>query len=391
MFRDFWDSEANKFTLYGAIFGFLFPVIATLIEAVQLGGITVENMIAVQRSDPLLWIIDSAPFWLGLFARFAGWRQDQLKKVIRENIPATDEVRENFEDSRQFAGVLTFLAASLVSVVLFLVIFWLQSLITSTLNNLPTNSTTVAVAGDNATGNDATGSGATGSGATGSGVTAANNAAQPVVIPPTATATPPAVPTVVVVAQVQPTIAPTVNEINTPPAIVTLPPATAEPTPTTPPAAVDRIRLGTVARSEIDCSFPTAVTAATWQEALGVEILLEEFASPDELFAALTDPTDPRHIDVTLCYVDPDDRSYLRQYLGALEITGSAFLEVGDKRLLAIRSTSPAAIGQESRLCINNYLRNQEYAPAVVDGEAAEWLAANRATAVAWFDCPIQP
>jgi len=379
MYREFWDSEANKFTLYGAMFGFLFPVIATLIEAVQLGGITVENMVTVQQNDPLLWIIDSAPFWLGLFARFAGWRQDQLKKVIRENIPVTDEVRENFEDSRQFAGVLTFLAASLVSVVLFLVIFWLQSLITTTLNNLPTTPTTASVVTEGETAASDSGS---------------NSVAQPVVIPPTATTAPPAVPTVVVVAQVQPTTAPTAGEITTPPAIATLPPATpvaAAVAPTAPLATVDRIRLGTVARPEIDCSFPTAVTAATWQEALGIELVLEEFASPDELFTALTNPQDPRHIDVTLCYIDPIDRDYLRQYLGALEITGSAFLEIDDKRLLAIRSTNPASLGQETRLCINNYLRNQEYDPTVVDSEPAEWLAANRATAVSWFDCPLQP
>src|SRR5690606_15631613 len=32
--------------------------------------------------DPLLWIIDSAPFWLGIFARYAGMQRDSLLQAI---------------------------------------------------------------------------------------------------------------------------------------------------------------------------------------------------------------------------------------------------------------------------------------------------------------------
>lgn len=46
-------------------------------ESVSLNGFA-----TVQKSSPLLWIIDSAPFWLGLFARLAGIRQDRLKQII---------------------------------------------------------------------------------------------------------------------------------------------------------------------------------------------------------------------------------------------------------------------------------------------------------------------
>ena len=58
----FWDSEANKCTLYGALYGLLFPLIATVLEALlQFGSLSWAALISVQRLDPLLWIIDSAP------------------------------------------------------------------------------------------------------------------------------------------------------------------------------------------------------------------------------------------------------------------------------------------------------------------------------------------
>jgi len=42
------------------------------------------NAIYVQRTDPLLWIIDIAPFMLGLFAAIAGRRQDALRRLNAE-------------------------------------------------------------------------------------------------------------------------------------------------------------------------------------------------------------------------------------------------------------------------------------------------------------------
>ena len=77
------ESEAANYTLYGAIFGLCFPVIASVIESYMLGGaVTFNSIAAAQSSAPLLWIIDTAPFFLGLLARIAGKRQDRVKGII---------------------------------------------------------------------------------------------------------------------------------------------------------------------------------------------------------------------------------------------------------------------------------------------------------------------
>jgi GAF domain-containing protein len=75
-------SETQKYALAGAIFGLLFPVIATILRLQLLGmPFNPSNVANVQSSDPLLWIIDSAPLFLGLFAALAGRRQDNLQKL----------------------------------------------------------------------------------------------------------------------------------------------------------------------------------------------------------------------------------------------------------------------------------------------------------------------
>ena len=76
---------AQAYALYGVLFGLCFTIIATVIAALQAyGSITLSHLFAVQTSNVLLWIIDASPCWLGLFASFAGVRQDRLQEIIAE-------------------------------------------------------------------------------------------------------------------------------------------------------------------------------------------------------------------------------------------------------------------------------------------------------------------
>jgi GAF domain-containing protein len=78
-------SETQRYALLGGLFGFLFPLTATLFRILisQL-PLTISSMITMQRTDPLLWVIDSAPLFLGLIAGYAGRKQDMLLKINAE-------------------------------------------------------------------------------------------------------------------------------------------------------------------------------------------------------------------------------------------------------------------------------------------------------------------
>ncbi len=74
-----------RYALAGASFGAAFPIFATLLDSsLRFGSLSAGTLLAAQRTMPLHWIIDSAPFWLGLFAAIAGRREDALRSMMTE-------------------------------------------------------------------------------------------------------------------------------------------------------------------------------------------------------------------------------------------------------------------------------------------------------------------
>jgi len=75
------NRTAFQYTLAGVLFGAAFPLAATLMEVfLQRQPAAWASIVEAQRTTPLLWIIDSAPFFLGLFAYMAGSRQQKLEE-----------------------------------------------------------------------------------------------------------------------------------------------------------------------------------------------------------------------------------------------------------------------------------------------------------------------
>jgi len=78
-------SETIRYAIWGVVFGLIFPIGATLIRVAIAGlPISISSMLTVQSIDPLLWIIDTAPVFLGLFSTIAGRRQDSINERMEE-------------------------------------------------------------------------------------------------------------------------------------------------------------------------------------------------------------------------------------------------------------------------------------------------------------------
>lgn len=79
------SKATHRYTMYGAMFGLIVPISGTLLDTfLGNGTIDVAGLINKQLTNPLLWILDSAPVWLGLVARAAGRRQDRLHEIIAD-------------------------------------------------------------------------------------------------------------------------------------------------------------------------------------------------------------------------------------------------------------------------------------------------------------------
>ena len=72
-------TEVIKYTVAGLVFGIIFPFISTSIEIIEHDLLfNFSTFLSVQQQNPLLWIIDTAPLVLGVFAYQIGIRQQRL-------------------------------------------------------------------------------------------------------------------------------------------------------------------------------------------------------------------------------------------------------------------------------------------------------------------------
>ena len=86
--------EQHNYALYGALFGLFFPLIASIVVMLQYEHFNWESFVNAQ-STPLLWIIDTAPIFLGLFAYFGGLQLEKVqgqKEKLQELYTTTQEL-----------------------------------------------------------------------------------------------------------------------------------------------------------------------------------------------------------------------------------------------------------------------------------------------------------
>lgn len=84
-------NETQRYALIGALFGLTFPILGTLLRLITSDlQINIANLINAQVTDPILWVVDTAPFVLALFAGFAGRTQDRLL-VINEKLISREQ------------------------------------------------------------------------------------------------------------------------------------------------------------------------------------------------------------------------------------------------------------------------------------------------------------
>lgn len=74
-----------RYTLFGVAFGFTFPLFSWLIDLIAFHDLSfnVQNLLRIHKINPLHYIIDTAPFFLGISFGIAGRKQDDISKINR--------------------------------------------------------------------------------------------------------------------------------------------------------------------------------------------------------------------------------------------------------------------------------------------------------------------
>ncbi|MEK9162649.1 MAG: PAS domain S-box protein, partial [Chloroflexota bacterium] len=104
---------AARYTLYGALFGLCFPIGATVFDALTRGlPLTFAGLVYAHTTQPLHWVIDTAPFFLGLYLGLAGKQRDQVERIAEhleqevkertaEILKANQKLGEEIEERKQ--------------------------------------------------------------------------------------------------------------------------------------------------------------------------------------------------------------------------------------------------------------------------------------------------
>jgi signal transduction histidine kinase/ActR/RegA family two-component response regulator len=91
-----YKSIVRNYTIVGLLLGVLFPFIAAYVDAVvQAQSFTLEYFINLQSTNHLLWLIDTAPIFLGFLAYIAGRKQAKLKEAIEQSEEIIDSKTED--------------------------------------------------------------------------------------------------------------------------------------------------------------------------------------------------------------------------------------------------------------------------------------------------------
>lgn len=111
-----------RYAILGALFGACFPIGSTLLDTfLRFGHLSLATVVSTQQASPLHAVIDTAPFFLGLFASFAGRREDALVATLGQLSLANDKMTlaneklENANDQLETANAALIQAAQLKS------------------------------------------------------------------------------------------------------------------------------------------------------------------------------------------------------------------------------------------------------------------------------------
>lgn len=155
--------------------------------------------------------------------------------------------------------------------------------------------------------------------------------------------------------------------------------ATALPSPTAIP--ID-LYLGDVDRG-INCPFITEVAVLVLEQELNLNISVTHFDNADNLFNALTE----REVDVTLCYIDPDDRTKMKDYLGHIRQIGSTYWDDQQGKLQIWANGSSKADLRDDMPCVLDFFENLKITDITSDIPAQQWVQNHADQIQGWMSC----
>lgn len=223
----------------------------------------------------------------------------------------------------------------------------------------------------------------------------------PTPVPPSATPLPTLTPTLLPPTSVppSPTALPTITSVlsatiasPSPTTVVLVPtntPTAVPPTPvpTNTPTPAPDLRLGYLERGD-GCGVITEIVQLILENNLKYRVERVAFTAPAELFAKVASTDAQTKVDWTMCYVDPEDRSYLDQYSGFLVVIGGVYGQPAGKNHLIMSNGPFKREIQQNKRCVLELLKDFKLEATSLQGQSAQaWLNSHTEEVQTWTHC----
>lgn len=172
--------------------------------------------------------------------------------------------------------------------------------------------------------------------------------------------------------------------------LLTTPPTQALPATTAPtntPAVATDFRIGYVATNQ-ECAAVTALMKLILEGEFALQITTVPFPDTASLFEKLADKAPADRVDLSFCYTDPDDRSYLQKYFGFVIFIGSGYRQLNNQKFMIMSNAavkSPIERGNPClyRFFINLNLNDIDLSAGDIDG----WYQTHAEQVENWTRC----
>ncbi len=159
------------------------------------------------------------------------------------------------------------------------------------------------------------------------------------------------------------------------------------PAPTNTPTPVPDLRLGYLERGD-NCGVITEIVQLILENNLKYRVERAAFTDPAELFAKVASTDARTKVDWTMCYVDPDDRSYLDQYSGFLVVIGGVYGRPAGKNHLIMSNGPFKRDLQQNKRCVLELLKDFKLEASSLQGQSAQaWLNSHTEQVETWTRC----
>ncbi|MFN8493816.1 MAG: hypothetical protein U0350_39825 [Caldilineaceae bacterium] len=159
------------------------------------------------------------------------------------------------------------------------------------------------------------------------------------------------------------------------------------PAPTNTPTPAPDLRLGYLERGD-GCGVITEIVQLMLENNLKYRVERVAFTDSTALFAQVASTDAQTKVDWTMCYTDPDDRSYLARYSGFLVVIGGVYGQPAGKNHLIMSNGPFKRELQQNKRCVLELLKDFKLEASSLQGQSAQaWLNNHSEQVQTWTHC----